>query len=307
MTSEFPHPGLRRRLSQLWGLSRHYVHAKAGDPSYAGEWGSLKRYLDIVGIRSGQVVDVAAGDGVSQSCTLPLFRDPRWSGLAIEMDPVKFAKLAYVYAGYPSCQLAKCRVTPENICSLLQAHEIAVDFDLLNLDIDSYDLFVVKAMFFGGFRPKLVSMEVNEKVPPPLYFTVRYDPGHCWKGDHFFGCSSVAAAETASQFGYVLASIEYNNAMFVRSDLAQGRIQNMPVSKAYDEGYRNRPERTTLFPWNAAVDCALAMTERDALAFFSQLFAKYQGKFDLRLGTESSTQVRHGVSDDPMPRPPRPS
>lgn len=242
----------------------------------------MKRYLRILGISSGVVVDIAASDGVSQSCTLPLFRNPSWSGLAVEMDPKKFAQLAYVYAAYDNSRLARCRVTPENILSLLQAYEIPRDFDVLNLDIDSYDLFVVKQMLAHGLRPKLISMEINEKLPPPLYFTVLYDPGHYWQHDHFFGCSLVAAAQTVRPFGYVLASLEYNNAMFVRSDLAQGKIPDLPVSKAYDDGYRNKADKNRIFPWNTDVERALEMNAQEALAFFAGLFEKYQGKFELR-------------------------
>jgi hypothetical protein len=288
MQDRFPSPALYRRLKQLWRLSRHYTHSEADDTSFAGEWDSMRRYLRILGIDSGVVVDIAASDGVSQSCTLPLFRNPSWSGLAVEMDPKKFAQLAYVYAGYGNSRLARCRVTPENIVSLLQAYEIPRDFDVLNLDIDSYDLFIVKEMLVHGLRPKLISMEINEKLPPPLYFTVLYDRSHYWQHDHFFGCSLVAAAQTVRPFGYVLASLEYNNAMFVRSDLAQGKIADLPVSKAYDDGYRNKADKNRIFPWNADVERALGMTAQDALAFFAALFEKYQGKFELRVAAGSA-------------------
>jgi hypothetical protein len=285
----FPNPSLPRRLKQLWRLSRHYTHSEVEDSSYAGEWNSVQRYLQILGIRSGQVVDIAAGDGVTQSCTLPLFRQPAWSGLAVEMDPEKFAKLAYVYAGYDNAKLARSRVTPENIGSLLRAYEISQDFDFLNLDIDSYDLFVVRQMLSGGFRPKLISMEINEKLPPPIYFTVLYDPAYVWRGgDHFFGCSLTAAAQVVRSFDYVLASLEYNNALFVRADAARGKIADLPVSRSYEDGYRKKADKYRVLPWNAELDHVLNMSAQEALAFFEHLFEGYAGKFELRIadGTE---------------------
>lgn len=269
-------------------MSRHYAQSKAEDNSFGGEWQELKRYLDSLQINSGYVVDVAASDGVTQSCTIPLFRNPNWSGLAVEMDPVKFAKLAYAYAAFENCKLARCRVTPENICSLLKSNEIPIDFEVLNLDIDSYDLFIIKEMLEQGFRPKIITMEVNEKIPPPLYFTVLYDPNHYWKGDHFFGCSVTAASQTVSQFGYILVSLALNNVIFIRADLAQGKIEALTASEAYNSGYRNRAERNKMFPWNADVDCALDMNPGNAQSFFFSFFEKYKGKFDLRIAADSA-------------------
>lgn len=270
-------------LTQTYQLSKLSSKAKSNDNSYGNEWAVLKNYLDILGIKSGQVVDVAASDGVSQSCTIPLFRDHSWSGLAVEMDPKKFSSLAYIYSNYENCRLARCRVTPENVNSLLLANEISIEFEVLNLDIDSYDLFVIKAALTNGFRPKIITMEINEKIPPPLYFTVKYDTTHYWKGDHFYGCSAAAAVATVTPFGYILASIEYNNAVFIRTELAAGKIKEVSVTDAFNEGYRNRENRKALFPWNQDVDSALDMNADDALSFFDDYFSKYKGKFELKV------------------------
>jgi hypothetical protein len=269
----FPHPSRYRRLRQLLRLSRHWEAARSGDHSFAGEWAALESLLARLGIVSGCAVDIAASDGVSKSCTLGLFRNPRWSGLAIEMDPVKFAKLAYAYAGFPNVQLAKCRVTPDTVASLLKAHEIPPGFEFLNLDIDSYDLFVVKEMLAGGFRPQVISMEINEKIPPPLFFTVRFD------------CSATAAAETVKPFGYLLAEIRLNNALFVRADVSKG-IQDQRVAAAYREGYQNYPARKELFAYNADVDSALNLAPADALAFFERVFERYRGKFEIHVSEQ---------------------
>jgi hypothetical protein len=162
----YPSPRPYRRFRQLLKLGRHWKSAQAGDHSHAGEGAEIRAVLDGLGVRGGYVVDIAASDGVNQSSTVALFRDPAWSGLAVEMDPEKFAKLAFAYASFSGVQLAKCRVTPRSVTSLLEAHEVPRDFTFLNLDIDSYDLFVIDEMLKGGFRPRVVSMEVNEKVPP---------------------------------------------------------------------------------------------------------------------------------------------
>lgn len=296
-------PRLRRTLArsllgdeaavEAFGLARHKALATAGDHSFAGEEAQIRALLAKLGLASGYIVDIAASDGVTQSCTLGLFRGQGWRGLAVEYDATKFARLAYAYSAFPSVSLAKCKVTPENVAALLTAYRAPRDFELLSLDIDSYDLFVIAAMLDAGFRPKLISMEINEKLPPPLYFTVLYDDAHGWQGDHFFGCSATAAADTVRPYGYVLAGIEYNNAMFVEAGLAAAHgIADQDISSAYRTGYRDRADRTKLFPWNHNVDEALDLSPSDALAFFERHFANYQGKFTLRLSEEQRAAAK---------------
>jgi hypothetical protein len=132
-----------------------------------------------------------------------------------------------------------------------------------------------------GFRPKIISMEVNEKIPPPLFFTVNFDEAHYWRGDHFYGCSLAAAASVVKPRGYRLESLQFNNAMFVREDVARGVIEDRAVEEAYDAGYRNNPARKALFPYNANVDCALSYTAEENLRFFSEFFKEYRGQFTL--------------------------
>lgn len=184
---------------------RACLKARKSDDSYGGEFAHLNSLLDRVNIQRGYIVDVAASDGVSFSCTLGFFSAHNWHGMAVEMDPDKFAARAFVYAQFGNVKLARCRVTPRNVVALLQGNEVPTDFTVLNLDIDSYDLHVIDELLRSGFRPRMISMEVNEKIPPPLYFTVNFDDAHYWKGDHFFGCSLTAAASVVKSYGYKFA------------------------------------------------------------------------------------------------------
>ena len=260
------------------------MKSKRGDNSFAGEFAHLRLLLEKLKITGGFVVDIAASDGVTQSSTLGFFSNRDWRGLAVEMDPEKFANLAFIYSQFVDVKLAKlarCRVTPVNVEALLVANEVPHDFTLLNLDIDSYDLYVMEEMLSAGFKPRVISMEVNEKIPPPVYFTVNFEDSHFWKGDHFFGCSLAAAASVVKPQGYKLESLQFNNAVFVRDDIATGVIRDLTVQEAYDLGYRNQADRKTLFPWNANVECALGYTAEENVRFFRDLFKEYRGKFTL--------------------------
>ena len=198
------------------------------------------------------------------------------------MDPVKFSKLAFVYSKFPAAKLARNKVTPRNVKLILESFAVPIDIALVNLDIDSYDLHVIDEMLKAGYRPKLISMEVNEKIPAGVFFTVDYDDRHCWQVDHFYGCSIEAASSVVKPFGYILHSMNYNNAVFIRSDLAAGAFLDVSPKDAYDNGYKNQANRMELFPWNADVEQWLHSGADEVVAAIRSYFAKYEGKFTVR-------------------------
>jgi hypothetical protein len=264
-------------------VSRLREHRKQAltvrDPSAAGETAAVSALLAKFEIKDpGVAVDIAAGDGVNLSCTLPLYRDRGWSGLAVEADQKNFAMLCHAYQPFDRVQLGCLLVTPYNVVNLLRLYEVT-EIDFLNIDIDSYDLEVTAALLDAGIRPKIISIEINEKIPPPIYFAVRYVDRDQKRGlrDSFYGCSAVAAVSKIKPRGYVLDSIEYNNAFFVRSDLS---TRDTDVAEAYCRGYVERPNRRELFPWNDEFEDYLRISPIEALARIRTRFAFYDGLFD---------------------------
>jgi hypothetical protein len=253
------------------------------DSSAAGETAHLAELFDRFNIGGGTIVDVAAADGVYNSNTLPFLRNASWRGLAVELQGSLFSKLAFAYRDFKNTDLAKCRITPTTIVPLLRAHDILQDFELLSLDIDSYDLAVAHSVLSAGYRPKVLLMEINEKIPPPVFFAVHYRPDHSYNGDHFYGCSITAACEVIKAHGYLLESLQYNNAFFVRSDVADNRISDQDCVSAYHAGYAERPDRAARFPWNADMDDLLTMPANDIVDLVAARFQSYAPHFDLRI------------------------
>ncbi len=272
---------LRRAL----GMMRHRASALVGDPSAGGEGAHLQALLKRLNLaQGGCAVDIAAADGVTQSCTLALFRDQGWGGLAVEWDAEKFARLADAYSQFPAVRLSRSRVTPANVVALLEGHEVPREFDLLNLDIDSYDLWVGKSLLEGGFSPRVISIEINESLPPPVRFSVLYSEDHVWRGGHFYGCSLAATCQVIRPLGYVLEAVEYNNAFFVaKAAAAKAEVPDRDMTEAYRQGYASRPDRHALFPANAPFECLQTMTPKQAVAFIDQQFAPHRGRYYLGL------------------------
>ena len=271
-----------RKLVPFWVQLLYFsIQTKRFDSGAQGH-GEAKKLIELckeLEIYSGYYVDIGASDGWSSSSTFPFAKNERFSGLSIELDDKKFKKMKFIYKNFKNTQLSNSKVTPENVVNLLKEFKVPQNFDVLNLDIDSYDLFVIKKLL-TSYQPKIVSMEINEKIPPPIYFTVTYDKNHFWKGDHFFGCSIQAAYDELRKFDYELYTLVYNNAIFIPID-STINTPKLSVSEIYKEGYVNKTNRKEKFSYNNDVDVLLEMNQEKALDFLNDLFKNYNGKYRL--------------------------
>jgi hypothetical protein len=220
-------------------------------------------------------VDIGAGNGVTDSNTC-LLAIKGWQGLSIEPDPLQFSELAKEYECFPGVRLSRGVVTPNNIVSLLRANDVPKTFSLLSLDIDGYDYFVLGELL-TYFRPVILCVEINEKIPPPIKFSVKWDPHYVWKGDHFYGQSISQLGGLASEHRYEIVRLEYNNVFLVSKENC--KMPSVTPNEAYRDGYLTRPDRLKRFPWNADMESLHCMSSGDALSFLQRAFEKYEGKY----------------------------
>jgi hypothetical protein len=251
------------------------------DNSFANEFKIVENFLDRICRQSGYLVDIGASNGVNQSSTLKLLINHNYSGALFEFDSKNFAMLAFVYNSRNDICLTKTKITPENIVHLMNGLNIPKTFDFLNIDIDSYDLSILRSLLAGGFKPNLISMEINEIFPPHLEFEVLFDANQNWIGDHFFGCSIASADKVLNNFGYKLAHIEYNNAFFYNKDLQIEFDSTRTIDEMYNQGYRDKTDRKSKFPNNQDVDCLLDLSGDAGEQIILDLFQKYDGKYTL--------------------------
>lgn len=177
-----------KRLANQAYLTREVTH---GGESVTPESQALRKILRRLGLQDGYLVDLASGDGVTLSPVLPLLRSG-WQGLCIDADLDRFRSLVHAYQSLPQVYMSRVTVTPTTVLDLLRAFRVPSQFELLKLDIDSYDLEVANEIL-TEFQPSVVCMEINEKIPPGIYFSVNYSESHWWQNDHFYDCSLEAA------------------------------------------------------------------------------------------------------------------
>jgi hypothetical protein len=201
----------------------------------------------------------------------------------VEWDGRRFALMAHRYAGLQGARLLRARVTPDNVVALLSGAEVPREFGFLSLDIDGYDHFVLDRLLgAGAYRPALICAEINEKLPPPLRFTVKWRPDHAWAQDHFYGQSLSLLEDLGARHGYVLAGLEYNNAFLVPAGTPG--VAALTAGEAYRSGYLDRPDRLQKLPWNRDMEALHALDPEGMVAFVRARFAAYEGRYLLATG-----------------------
>ena len=259
-------------------LHQARLSLKRGGFSNSAEEQILVRYIAelLPPNHNRTAVDIGAGDGMRWSNTYALFSNG-WKGIGIEFDPRKFVKLAGAYKHYPDVYACRHRATPKNIVPLLQSYEIGEDFGVLSLDIDGNDYWVLRAIL-SAFRPQLIITEINEKIPPPIRFVVKYDQDFQLR-HHFFGYSIAVLADLCDQFAYSILQLEYNNAFLAPKELAGART--LDAKTAYAQGYLDRPDRKRRFQLNFDMEAVHSLTPEEAIEFLRDFYAKYEGQFYL--------------------------
>eukprot|EP00928_Gymnodinium_smaydae_P090429 TRINITY_DN74226_c0_g1_i1.p1 TRINITY_DN74226_c0_g1~~TRINITY_DN74226_c0_g1_i1.p1 ORF type:complete len:496 (+),score=118.72 TRINITY_DN74226_c0_g1_i1:187-1488(+) len=182
----------RKRDRFRYGLRSRRAEADGGGwrpPGYFRETAldvsSWIRLLRGAGVSlSGSYVNLGAADGVGDDPLHAFALDARARGLqdapklAVEADP----RLCERHRrNLPWVKLACTRVTTQNAKALIwDAFPTAAArdaLDILKLDIDSTEAFVVEeCLRRARLRPKLILVEVNAAIPPPLQYALLDSP-----------------------------------------------------------------------------------------------------------------------------------
>ena len=255
-----------------------------GRYSHANEQGILAKYIEqlLPQDQPRTVVDVGAGNGVRWSNSYALLL-AGWKALGVEADPQKYALLAKVYSKFPEAHASNSLADPTNISSILKDFDIEENFGVLCLDIDGNDYWVLDAVL-SNFRPGLVVTEINENIPPPLRFVVKFNPDFQLRY-HFYGYSIAALEDLCAKHDYGILELEYNNAFLAPREL--GPAQFRDAKSAYREGYLDRPERTERFASNFEMETLHSLSPEEGIEFLHWFYASDAGNYYLAADRES--------------------
>lgn len=250
------------------------------DTSQYGEQGIILHYLEKIedNITSNQIVDIGAGDGYNLSNTRYLTNTCDKDSILIEANELNINALYKLYCEDQNVNIIHERVTPSNVCNILASNDCDHYFTFLNLDIDGYDYHVLDALL-NEYRPSLICCEINEKIPPPIFFTVNYSDDYQWEG-HFYGMSITAVNDLCIKYNYSLVYLNYINAFLIPREF---NIKSINIYEAYYKHYLNVENRHQLFGLNEEFNSIYSMTTQEQLDFINEKFKDHSGQYSISI------------------------
>eukprot|EP01006_Ploeotia_vitrea_P000684 TRINITY_DN103474_c0_g1_i1.p1 TRINITY_DN103474_c0_g1~~TRINITY_DN103474_c0_g1_i1.p1 ORF type:complete len:387 (+),score=29.47 TRINITY_DN103474_c0_g1_i1:32-1192(+) len=132
-----------------------------------------------------------------------------WTGLRMDIRRQVAAELCH-----------REKISSVNIGSLFEKYNVPKQPDYVSIDIDSCDLWVMRALFNAGWSPRVLTIEynsahmINSTLTAPDHATVR------WAGTHYYGTSLGAIHLVAEEYGYGIVTIDpKTDAFLVRKDI----------------------------------------------------------------------------------------
>ena len=149
-------------------------------------------------------------------------------------------------------------ITVENVNEICKDFGLSGEIDLLSLDIDGNDYWVLDALV--SVLPRVIVLEISNAIPAEESLVRPYLKDfdlHNFSGvERFFRGASISAFNRLlEQRGYVLIGTSHNgvNAFFVKRELAKGIFQSIKPEETMTDWYsrdqQNIWPKLSQFPW----------------------------------------------------------
>lgn len=185
--------------------------------SQNGEDGVLIELLRRAGDGGRWFAEIGAGAGDQSNCVV-LADVLGWSGLLLDGDPARAARLRAKYAGIPAIRTRCALAEPANVDELLAESKLPRELDVLSIDVDGADYWIWRAM--RAFTPRILIIEYNASLGAEERLVQPENRPDTFDRTSYGGASIAALCELGEARGYRLVHTELtgNNAFFVRRD-----------------------------------------------------------------------------------------
>jgi hypothetical protein len=189
--------------------------------SQSDEDGIIQEIFKRIGTSNRIFVEFGVESGVE--CNSVKLLVEGWRGLWLEGSAKRVEQIQKNFQTFldeRKLAVSEAFVAAENINALLEAGGVTGEIDFLSIDIDNNDYWVWKAITV--IKPRVVVIEYNAALRPPLSLVVPYDPQRRWDGSNYFGASLEALVRLGRGKGYRIVGCNFSgaNAFFVRDDIA---------------------------------------------------------------------------------------
>ena len=154
--------------------------------------------------------------GGGDQCNTRILREKGWSGLLMDSSDEN-----------ESINLRKEFVTKENVISLFEKYEVPKKFELLSVDVDFSDFYILHRII-KEYLIDIIIVEYNAYFLPHEDAVVKYKTNCGWDGySNYFGASLLAFKRLLNKYNYSLVYAENQgvDAFFVNNDILEKNIQ----------------------------------------------------------------------------------
>jgi hypothetical protein len=204
--------------------------------SQTDEDGFLLFIFALIGTTNKKVVEMCCGDGIECNAA-NLIINHGFHGLLFDGDAESIALGRKIYSFLKMTRinppkLVDAWITVENINDLIVNNGMSGDIDLLSLDMDGVDYWILKSIHC--IRPRVIILEYNTYWLAHSSVTVPYAPDFQAKiieGAYYCGASLTAFAKLGQDLGYRLvgANTHKYNAFFIRNDVGLDVLPEVSV------------------------------------------------------------------------------
>lgn len=204
--------------------SQCLLHARYHDAapffSQSKEDSALLRIFGCIGHGTREFFEFGAQDGMEVNTRL-LREEFGWHGHYLDGGVAN-----------PALNLHHAFFNASNIVSLMTLHGASKHLDLLSIDCDFDDLFILREILLAHYKPRVLLVEYTGQFMLNQAYSVlapRSVTDPRWQGDCYSGASALALARLASVFGYALVHAEAPNLYFVRLKVAKELGLDVPT------------------------------------------------------------------------------
>jgi hypothetical protein len=173
-----------------------------------GEDGVLNYLFEYINDKHKFAVDIGSAHGYGGSQIRHLVDKYDWK--STEIDGGKWNRM------HP--RIKREWIKPDNICELLDKYETPKEFDLLSLDIDSMDWYVLEKLLEGDFKPSVAIIEFNPIFEHNEEYVVNFNENYKKDGTSRYGASAKAYETLMNKYNYTLVHVfprGVNNLLFI--------------------------------------------------------------------------------------------
>ncbi|MFW6047128.1 MAG: FkbM family methyltransferase [Candidatus Woesearchaeota archaeon] len=198
--------------------------------------------FSIIGHGSRKAVEIGAGNGIKNN-TANLVINHGWDALMIDGNDKSLEKGRQFYSKNSKTRIwppkmVSAHVTAENINNIISENNYEGKIDLLSLDIDGMDYWILKAI--NVIEPRVIVVEYQDILGPERSWCVPYDSNFLAKhepnGDVNYGGASLKAFNkllTKRDYRLVGTNIYGFNAFFIKNSEGDKALPEIEIENCF--------------------------------------------------------------------------